>query len=576
MKRNGDSRQEATDDGTAKEDVACNENGNHDDDHVVDQPPRNSNDLIIDEGFPVLNNFVLPTRSTKPNPNSSANQKQIDENDRMSAKKDDYDPSIIPRYSYATFPSALTIEPSQMTNILSDFREVFDARTKEDSAAYSTGSTYFMPAGMKPRCVLEDLALKIFKSHTDGLVPGKHYDLERSGAEWWTLVLDSSEGKDANGADDDDGGGKPKAATMKKNDEAHDDGGGKPKAVIMKNDKEDLQECGEEEEEKYDDDSDGYEEEDEVGMHFDADYGLEQQLPNFMLHPRVATVTYLSDIGVPTLVLDKRPPPSADVQKASLNGPIEKGLLSCPVIGKHIAFDGRLLHGAPGEYFPAGSINRIRDDHDVDDDGRTCKRRKLDNGDTAIITGKQSESKSIKGSNQRVTFMVNVWLNHCPLDAEPIEDDLIASMKTVWKDEKEEKDSSTAITSSTGIIEKEKDAAVGVGLNTVDKKCKASMTTSGCTPPFRWSLQNVKVPTKVQKVEITGTEKMSSWAGSETTVMCNREVAMQFRSTIEDCHRVSQLAFDANGKSIELSFQRSALCLEVGAEVVDSSSDEEA
>ena len=77
--------------------------------------------------------------------------------------------------------------------------------------------------------------------------------------------------------------------------------------------------------------------------------GLEEQLPNYMLHPRVAAVTYLSDNGVPTLICDKRSPPPSDVEKKTLNGSINKAWLTHPSFGKHVAFDGRYLHGAPGE-----------------------------------------------------------------------------------------------------------------------------------------------------------------------------------------------------------------------------------
>lgn len=44
---------------------------------------------------------------------------------------------------------------------------------------------------------------------------------------------------------------------------------------------------------------------DEVGLHFDADYVLEDLLPvGQLVHPHIATVTYLSDEGAPTLVLN--------------------------------------------------------------------------------------------------------------------------------------------------------------------------------------------------------------------------------------------------------------------------------
>ena len=74
-------------------------------------------------------------------------------------------------------------------------------------------------------------------------------------------------------------------------------------------------------------------------------YRLEEQIPNYHVHPRVATVTYLSDTGVPTLILSKCSPPPTDPEKKSLGGSINRAWLSHPSSGKHIAFDGRYLHG---------------------------------------------------------------------------------------------------------------------------------------------------------------------------------------------------------------------------------------
>ena len=119
--------------------------------------------------------------------------------------------------------------------------------------------------------------------------------------------------------------------------------------------------------------------------------GLEEQLPNFMLHPRVATITYLSDIGVPTLILNKRSPPPSDHEKESLNGSIKKAWLSHPYFGKHVAFDGRFLHGAPGEYFQ--SVNKTT----LSASEPKSKRLKLDEHGTNNKLG-----------GKRITFMVNV------------------------------------------------------------------------------------------------------------------------------------------------------------------------
>ena len=89
------------------------------------------------------------------------------------------------------------------------------------------------------------------------------------------------------------------------------------------------------------DDVDEVGDEDEVGLHFDADYELEEQTGNILLHPRVATVTYLSDCGAPTLILDQKSPPMDDLKKSTLENVISTAWLSHPQVGKHTAFDGR-------------------------------------------------------------------------------------------------------------------------------------------------------------------------------------------------------------------------------------------
>ena len=172
----------------------------------------NRSDLIIDNGFAVLNDF---------DPGS--------DNDDGKSKP------TLPRYPFASYADALSMSSDEyQTSFLIDCATVFTARTKEDSDGYSTGSTFFLPCLMKPRCALEALAQTIFHAHVDSLDECKNadgdgksklvYDPERSGAEWWTLVLDTpSVGEHQNG----------------KNEDGSDD----------------------------DDDDD------EVGMHFDADYG---------------------------------------------------------------------------------------------------------------------------------------------------------------------------------------------------------------------------------------------------------------------------------------------------------------
>jgi len=429
----------------------------------------NSNDLIIDNGFPVLNTFCRPKPGDKP-------ATEIPQEDP------------VPRYPFASFPSALSIDNGQMEHVINDCNLAFSARTKEDSDAYSSGATYFIPAIMKPRCALEELAMNIFKTHTKGLEPGKDFDLERSGAEWWTLALDTvNENKKNNG----------------------------------------------------DDDADSEEEDDEVGMHFDADYGLEAQLPNFMLHPRIATVTYLSNVGVPTLILNKRSPAPVDVEKKSLNGSIEKGWLSCPMVGKHICFDGRFLHGAPGTFFPASNSPDVKS-RNGDLEEQSSKRRKLEGGE------KLDTGSSCDNGTKRITFMVNVWLNHCPVDAEPIEDDLCSKMNTRWESSNQ-------------------DGHAGANLK----------SDADYKPALNWLLNDVsKSSHDVIKEEIKVCDE-PLWAGTEECVICNREVDVKYCASMKVLHKTAHKAHDAEGKSIEISFEENVISLEVGAEVQESDSEEE-
>ena len=175
-----------------------------------------SNDLIIDDGFAVLNDF-------KP-----GSDNDYDESNPK--------PTTFPRYPFASYADAFSISSDDLrTMFLNDCSLVFTARTKEDSDGYSTGSTFFLPCQMKPRCALEALAQTIFRAHVDSLGEYTHadkggtselvYDPERSGAEWWTLVLDT-----------------PSVG----------------ESQIGKNE---------------DEENNNEDEDDEVGIHFDADYG---------------------------------------------------------------------------------------------------------------------------------------------------------------------------------------------------------------------------------------------------------------------------------------------------------------
>lgn len=127
---------------------------------------------------------------------------------------------------------------------------------------------------------------------------------------------------------------------------------------------------------------------DDIGFHWDRDYSLEDN--GIALHPLVGTVTYLGDVGGPTVLANKI---SSNSLEESVVGPITNTsafMISRPRTGKHMCFDGRLLHAAPG------------------------RLAKLWDGPT---------------TGTRMTLLMNVWLNWKPGDAEPLSSELRAKLQ---------------------------------------------------------------------------------------------------------------------------------------------------
>ena len=332
---------------------------------------------------------------------------------------------------------------------------------------------------------------------------------ECSGAEWWTLILEC---KDNNITRDDDD-------AEKKHD--HDD-----------NDDED------------DDD-------DEVGMHFDADYGLEAQVKNLMIHPRLATVTYLSNVGVPTLVLDQRSPPPSDVTKLTLEGNVDRGWLSAPKIGKHIAFDGRLLHGAPGAFFPAISTTDSQDEHYEHQE----KKRKM----------LAKDSSGNQNSTKRVTFLVNIWLNHCPLDAELLDQYVCDQLRTPWKVQGEPNENHKRDDAPTKGKRKQG--------NDDDDDDDDVNDNDNDTPVFQWVHNGSPDAVETVALQPSNDKKNEKPAGMEETVICHRHITFAFQSPLDMCKEVAAKV-GKDGSSVEIRFEKGALQIIVGEEH-DSSEEEE-
>merc|ERR1712086_59515 len=89
---------------------------------------------------------------------------------------------------FVSFEGALDLSDKMRARVLKDCQQSFSARSGGGSK-YSEGSTFWMPRDEAPRCLLEQLAQSTFDYYSQGL----EFDARESGAEWWTMVIDTSD-----------------------------------------------------------------------------------------------------------------------------------------------------------------------------------------------------------------------------------------------------------------------------------------------------------------------------------------------------------------------------------------------
>ena len=138
---------------------------------------------------------------------------------------------------------------------------------------------------------------------------------------------------------------------------------------------------------------------DDIGFHWDQDYGVADCGVN--VHPHLATVTYLSTLGGPTIVLDHASP----VQHgADFTARPQRCWVSRPALGKHMCFDGRLLHAAPSDFCGATTTGG---GGGGGGGGPPPVASPVPRGFANL--------RDEDGRVLRVTFLVNVWLNYTPV-----------------------------------------------------------------------------------------------------------------------------------------------------------------
>eukprot|EP01043_Picozoa_sp_COSAG02_P070571 COSAG02_NODE_12548_length_1527_cov_1.619748_1_plen_252_part_01 len=198
---------------------------------------------------------------------------------------------------FATRSSDAALRPltdAAFTDLLRDCRLV-DGPTLPD--------TFWLGANARPRTRLEQLAREVFEWHTAGCSAEEGFDRESSGAEWWVQIREHA------------------AAAA---------GGG--------------QRAG-------------------VAPHWDKDENLRRDF-GIWAHPQLSTVTYLTGGGAPTVVLRKCIDrhggdiiAAAPADGVGTAGAIDAAVISQPVPGKHLVFDGRLLHLVAPELTASAAVS---------------------------------------------------------------------------------------------------------------------------------------------------------------------------------------------------------------------------
>lgn len=136
-----------------------------------------------------------------------------------------------------------------------------------------------------------------------------------------------------------------------------------------------------------------------VDLHYDKDEAIAESF-GLGLFPKLSTVTYLTDSAnaPPTLVFSRRYDQGVD---DDFYNAIPEMLVCRPCTGKHLVFDGRLLHGAPTHFALRPKGPSLFED-------TKCQEQQV-----------------------RVTFLVNIWLSHKPAGIEVLPSQIREVLQTM-------------------------------------------------------------------------------------------------------------------------------------------------
>ena len=143
----------------------------------------------------------------------------------------------------------------------------------------------------------------------------------------------------------------------------------------------------------------------------------------------------------------------AENMKQCVSGKSDKMIVSRPLIGKHIKFDGRLLHAAPCDLLEVADddddpestgVDDDKDEEDSDDDDESNSSDVSSESEKESRLNADSEEASDDDDNdddkncpKRVTFLVNIWINHIPMQSKAFPAGRLKNMKSSMRPDTE-------------------------------------------------------------------------------------------------------------------------------------------
>ena len=255
---------------------------------------------------------------------------------------------------------------------------------------------------------------------------------------------------------------------------------------------------------------------DDIGFHWDRDYELEES-EGVHVYPIKSTVTYLSDCGAPTMIVDKRG--TAD-SSHELIGVADKFSLCKPKIGRSIVFDGSLLHAAPSGIEDENDEDNSQSDSDDDDEEE--EEEEDDEEDDDVV--------------RRVTLLVNVWIDHIPHQAKRFEQLTPAALTTTIPED------------LLNLCWKKRPSGLHHHHHHVDQSCsdfELLCSSSSCSHTKRWKFNNsganytieVPLPPVVQLIDrlMERGSLTVRYNGIEDSTTTNDESDEHKGGSLDDC-----------------------------------------